>query len=101
MADSAPDFDNNASPIIDGVVSVGTTATKLCIGASLNELTEYIIIENIGNSNVTLGSVTVVAGQGITLYKKDRHSLSCNKGSEWYARVSSGTVNVYLMEMGS
>lgn len=101
MADARPDFDDNARPIVDGVVTVSTTPTKLCISTSLNELTEYIFIENIGNASATLGRSSITFGNGLTLYKKDRHSLSCTTGNEWYAVVNSGTIDVYIMEMGS
>jgi hypothetical protein len=102
VADARPDFDDNAKLITDGVVTVGTTPTKLSVGASLDTLTEYIIIQNLGDAVIRIGSSgTVTSSTGIRLAKIGKGTLSCITGSEWFAVVDSGTADIYIAEMGS
>ena len=100
MADARPDFDDNAEIQVDGVVNVTTSATPLRVGGSLNNLTEYIIIQNIGNSIVWLGSSSVTDGNGIRLTKNQQAILSCKTGNPWYGIVGSGNNDLYIAEMG-
>lgn len=100
MADLDPDFDNNAHIIVAGVVSVGTTAVPLRIGASLSDNTEYIAFQNLGNATVTFGGPGLVAGQGFSLKKNQYAVQECVKGFPIYAIVASGTVDVYVAEKG-
>lgn len=101
MADARPDFDDNAKPLTDGIVAVQTTATPLRIGASLNALTEYLIVENLGDEIITIRSnASVVFGSGLRLRPNQKATLSCNGTSIWYGITDTAPINMYLAEMG-
>ena len=102
MADARPDFDDGANILTDGVVVVSTTATPLRIAAQLDISAEYIIIENRGSIGETifLGSSSVTFGNGLRLRPNQKATLSCKRGAPWYAITDSGTVNIYVVEMG-
>lgn len=102
MADARPDFDDGAQILVDGTVSVGTSATPLRVAAQLDTLTEYIIIENNGSlgDTVYIGGASVTFGSGLRLRRNQKATLSCKNGSPWYAITDSGSVNIYVAEMG-
>jgi len=88
-----------ASALVNGALSVSTTAVAMRVGAANATNRRSILIQNQGPLSVFIGDASVTTSNGYELALKAGVEFAMGESQTLYAIASSGTQNVRILEV--